>query len=238
MPPSAATTLARFDEVQLERGIEAVEAIILLLERGHRTFASGIGRQLFEQLVNVEHIGAQPDRLEAVRRYAKYGLMQQILHSQAEVDYEAGTGRPVDEEFRKLLQGWIDLNFNEFKGKPRTDGSLNVNSSWSGKSVRQLTASSTNAMRGHQYDLLFKVWSTQVHAAPAALTDGIFGSQAVAVDNSKHDDQRAAELLATVLNLFIDLWKNLPKVEQPSLAQSLTLLARLRAELGKVVDLS
>lgn len=55
------------------RGVNAVKSTRLLLEHAHWESAAGPVRQLFELLINLEHIAADPDRDAAVFRYAKFG---------------------------------------------------------------------------------------------------------------------------------------------------------------------
>jgi hypothetical protein len=71
------------------------------------------------------------------------------------------------------------------------------------------------------------------------MVDAFLGSDAaVGIGAVQERGQESAQLLAVVLTLFVDLWKTLPKVDQPDLQQTLVWLARMRDELGKVVDLS
>jgi hypothetical protein len=144
--------LALFDTTQLVRSVNALKACSLLLATSHWASASGTSRQLFEQLVNLEYLAQRPDRLASVRSYAAYGLIQRIRLQLTEMEHLEQTGRPFDPKHREFLEGLLQANFDEFKGKPKVDGTINFNTSWSGLPVRQLAERSSNAMRSQQYE--------------------------------------------------------------------------------------
>lgn len=57
----------------------------LLLEHAHWETAAGPVRPLFELLVNLEHVAAEPDREAAVFRYAKFGLLQAVRRQRTQL---------------------------------------------------------------------------------------------------------------------------------------------------------
>jgi len=235
----ADSVLERFDAAQLVRGINALKAAQILTESDHWEFASGVARQLFDQLINMECLAAHPDRLRAVQSYALFGFMQAIRQQLSEVEYAQKTGRPIDTAHRDLLRGWLDANFDQFKGKSKADGSINFNASWTGKNSRQLASESPNTMRLQQYELLYREWSSEVHAAPATMLESLFREPGVDLTELLREGaDKTAQLMAVTLNLFLDLWNVLPHVPRPSANANLAWLARIQHELGQVIDLS
>jgi hypothetical protein len=93
--------LTRFDAGMLMRAVNAIKAIGLLLSDAHWEFAAPAVRQLFELVINAEHLGRQVDREEAMLRYALFGLLQVAQHQQKTMAYDAKTGRSVDRERRE-----------------------------------------------------------------------------------------------------------------------------------------
>jgi hypothetical protein len=78
--------------------------------------------------------------------------------------------------------------FPEFR-PAGADGKLRKKPSWSGHKVGHLAERSNNPMRKHQYDSLFRVWSEQIHSAPAALTVSILGNDHAARIVQRDDSQ-------------------------------------------------
>lgn len=186
-----------------------------------------------------QYLAQRPDRLASVRSYAAYGLIQRIRLQLTEMEHLEQTGRPFDPKHREFLEGLLQANFDEFKGKPKVDGTINFNTSWSGLPVRQLAERSSNAMRSQQYEQLYRQWSAEVHAAPMSVLDSLFRSPETSPADLLQDGvRRIAQEIAVTLNLFLDLWMTLPHVRRPALAQSLGWLDRIRAELGAIVDLT
>jgi len=211
--PAEGSELVRFDAEVLVRGVNAVKSARLLLENAHWESAAGPVRQLFELLVNVEHIAAQPDREETVFRFAKFGLLQIVRSQRVMLDYERATGRPVDQGRAATLDGLLEHGFPEFR-KVDAKGRVVWSRSWCGKNVKALTRGSRNALRHAQYEQLFVLWSEQVHAAPAALMGGLFPSDATGdvADVVALDDLRVAETGSIAVTLFAELWRVLPTV--------------------------
>jgi Family of unknown function (DUF5677) len=214
--PANGDELVRFDAEVLMRGVNAVKSAQLLLENAHWEFAAGPVRQLFELLVNVEYIVAQPDREKAVLRYAKFGLLQMVRSQLAALRYDEATGRTVDQNRVVTLERMLEHTFPEFRRITKT-GTVTWNASWSGKNIKALSSDSSNRLRVAQYEQLFVLLSEQLHAAPAALMGGIFpsgGSDDVA-DIVADDDRHVVETGSMAVTLFIELWLTLPTVPAP-----------------------
>jgi len=179
--PASAEYLDAFDRGILLRAVNALKSARLLLEAAHWEFAASPARQLFELVVNLEHLNAQANREQAALRFAKFGLLQTI-HAQLETAaYEGQTGRPVDEQRVAVLQRMLEGDYREFRaGSPKNPRWAR---SWSRKSTRDLAfASSRQPLRQAQYRQLFVAWSEQLHAAPAALLDGFFPGRAESIE--------------------------------------------------------
>jgi hypothetical protein len=204
--------LARFDTEILVRAINSLKSVQLLLENGHWEHASGITRQLFELVVNLEYLGAQPERFHATFEYCHFGVLQFIRQKHRETLYAKETGRPVDAEQLAYLEKMLDTAFDQFKGKPSADGKTRWVPSWSRKSTKVLAELSPDKMRAHQYDHLFTIWSEQAHAAPRSLIENLFhdaGEQWVETV-FESDTKKIIEVASMSLMMFLSLWRELP----------------------------
>ncbi|MFE4651550.1 DUF5677 domain-containing protein [Streptomyces sp. NPDC056707] len=206
--------VAQFDAAILIRGANSVKSVALLMEQGHWEHATGVVRQLFELLVNMEHLNRMPDRAAATLLYCRFGVLQQIRARHRQCLYTASTGRPVNAEHLKFLEHHLAHSFGDFQGKPKSDGSPRWVSAWHKKTTRDLAELSTDKMRVHQYDQLYSVWSEQTHAAPGALMESIFreaheGWVDAVVES---DDKKIIETASMALMLFVQLWWALPNV--------------------------
>jgi hypothetical protein len=207
--PNPLSPIVRFDAAVLLRGLNTLRSIRILLEQAHWELASAGARQLFELLVNMEHLNSRPDREEASLRYSKFGLMQMTRQQQQQLEYALKTGRTVNQTRKKTIDRLLKENFPEFLGK---DGRWV--SSWSGKNTRQLAEGSTRDIRTDQYELLFSAWSEQTHASPGALLGNIFslaGSKAIE-EIVADDDREIIEVAGVSISLFFELWWALPNV--------------------------
>jgi hypothetical protein len=139
----------------------------------HWEFAVATLRQLFELVINLEHVAAQPDREAAIFRYAKYGLLQTVRHQQLDLRYQLETGRAIDEQRLAVLEEMLEQTFPEFRSVGST-GHVHFAKSWSGHHARYLAEQSPHPLRANQYELLYISWSEQTHAAPAALMETMF----------------------------------------------------------------
>ena len=174
----------------------------------HWEFAAGPARQLFELLVNLEHLNAQANREQAAFRFAKFGLLQTLRAQLQEADYERSTGRPVHEKRVAVMEGMLATGYDEFRvGKEKQ----RLASSWSGNNTRKLAeASPVQPLRKAQYQQLFVAWSEQLHAAPGSLMDAFFPRPVDAIDEMvEEDDKRVAETGAMCVTLFAELWGQL-----------------------------
>lgn len=217
--------LFRFDVAVLMRGLNALKSVGLLCEEAHWESASGILRQLFELVVNMEHLGELPDREAAVLRYANYGLMQQIEFKLSHARYGQVTGRDVPSDYVESLERMLAETFPEFR--PVVDGKLRKQPSWSGHNVSYLATKSSNSMRKNQYDMLFRMWSEQMHGAPAALLDDMVATRSVSKIIAE-EDVRIAETMTMALSLFVELWMLLPHAPTPEAEH----LVRWTAQVG------
>lgn len=67
-PRDSDDPLVRFDRGILLRAVNALKAARLLLEAVHWEFAAAPARQLFDLVVNIEHLNTQGDRERAIPR--------------------------------------------------------------------------------------------------------------------------------------------------------------------------
>jgi hypothetical protein len=200
---------ARFDCAVLGRALHILEATQLLLPVAHWEAASGLARQLFELLVNVEEIGRQDDPAEARLRYGKFGLLQHVRERLRRVEYDRESGRPVNEVFADELDQL--LSSPDFAGFRKPNGWWR--GYWSGKSVRVLASESKSEIRPHQYEQVFRRWSEEAHAAPSTIIRAMFRgwSQESWIDDMLEEDQKEiGEVLTMTVLLFLELEAALP----------------------------
>jgi hypothetical protein len=211
--PADGSELVRFDAEVLMRGVNAVKSTRLLLEQAHWETAAGPVRQLFELLVNLENIAAEPDREAAIFRYAKFGLLQTVRSQRTQLTYEETTDRPVDQSRVAILDNMLEYTFPEFR-KVTAKGKVVWDANWCGKNIKALAKISGKPLREAQYEQLFVLWSEQVHAAPAALMGGVFpsGRAMDAAEIIALDDRHVVETGSMAVTLFIELWRTLPTV--------------------------
>lgn len=71
-------------------------------------------------------------------------------------------------------------------------------------------------MRAHQYNLVFRVWSEQAHAAPGALIANIFrgGEEGWVEQAVAENDQSSVEAVLYTAMFFLRLWLELPNAPQ------------------------
>ncbi|MEV4999107.1 hypothetical protein [Streptomyces niveus] len=232
--PAAKSTdrLVHFDAHVFKRGIKGLEAARLLVGAGYWEYATSVARQLFELLVNMEHLGSFADRKEVCGIHTGFGLLQFFLAESRRIEFEKGRGRPPGSPWEVSVKDFLDNHFADFRLTPRPDGSTRWQTSWSGKTTRALAEASPDPMRVSQYELLFSTWSEQTHATPGVFATDLF---------VQHEDEIIEEALAEVDEvplevlraisgvgrrevqtlsmaslLFLQLWQQLPNVRQPS----------------------
>ncbi|MCX4504578.1 DUF5677 domain-containing protein [Streptomyces anulatus] len=212
LTPNPSDRLVRFDMEILARAINSMKSVYLLLRSGHWEHASGITRQLFELLVNMEYLGKQPSRWDATLLYCRFGLLQMALEHHRKAMYNKETGRYVDERRVAFLEKILDGSFDDFKGKPRPDGTTRWVTSWNRKNTKEMSDLSSDRMRPKQYVNLFASWSEQAHATPGSLMDNLFRDMEEdwwerAMES---DTQKIVETASMALLLFLSLWRELP----------------------------
>jgi hypothetical protein len=225
--PSA---LVRFDAEILSRGVSSVRAVRILLEQDHWEHAVGVTRQLFELLVNMEFLNSMEERWDGVNQYAHFGLLQYVLAQRRRADYDLSKGKSVDAEWAALLDEQLANAFPEFEGSPRADGSKRWVSSWCRKDTAALAKESKDPMRTVQYEILFRIWSEQAHAAPGALIDNLFRDDSDDwVERATKDNvQWTKDTIGFTISFFLGLWSVLPNVPKAPI-QVREWMLRLRA---------
>lgn len=210
--------LVMFDAAILLRASNALKAIRVLCAEWHWEFAVGTVRQLFELVINMEHLAAQSDRENAIFRYSKYGLLQTVRQQQLDLLYRQKTGREIDEQRLADLEQMLAHTFPEFRSVGST-GHVHFAPSWSGHSARYLAEHSPRPLRADQYDLLYSDWSEQTHAAPAALLETMFPSGLSPETIIDRDLVRIVETITMAITLFLELWALLPHAPQPETSE-------------------
>lgn len=192
------------------RGTNCVKSVRVQLEQAHWETAAGTSRQLFELLLNAEYLVANENQEALAFRYAKFGLLQMVLHQRAAMTYDEKRGRPVDLERRTVLDRLLEgPTFEEFRNFKAHDGWATA---WSGQSAWKLAKLSSHPLRLDQYILMFRSWSEQAHATPGALLPGIFprGGRDWQQEVVAEDDARVLEAIVMATSLFLELWHLLP----------------------------
>ncbi|WP_147465293.1 DUF5677 domain-containing protein [Streptomyces sp. 1114.5] len=212
--PNSSQQLVRFDIQILTRGANSLKAVRILLEQGHWEYAVGVTRQLFELLVNMEHLGERENRDEATLQFARFGLLQFLLAEQRRLSYDKEKGRPFNPLHLAEVEHHLQGNFTDFRANTK-DGSVKWVSSWCRKTTADLANGSSDPMRPHQYQLLYKVWSEQAHAAPGALIKEIFRDDAEdwAEQAVAENDSWSKDTICFAIMFFLRLWMELPNVK-------------------------
>lgn len=211
---NVADQLVRFDVEILMRGANSVKAVRTLLEQGHWEPAVAVTRQLFELLVNIEHLGAMEDRRAGTFLFTRFGLLQMLLAQQRKAAYEHEKGYTVDAQLAAVVDHHLANDFRDFQGKVKADGSVRWVPSWCRKDTAELARLSSDPMRVHQYNLLFRVWSEQAHAAPGALIVNMFrgGEEGWVEQAVTENDRSSVEAGMFTAMFFLRLWLELPNV--------------------------
>jgi hypothetical protein len=224
-----------FDACILTRGINALKSAGLLCEEAHWEFAAGAVRQLFELVVNMEHLATYDDRMDGTFRYAKYGLMQWYERERDELAYGKRTGRSINEERLLALEVALENTFPEFRSRS-ANGKLARRKSWSGRPVHKLAEESPNEFRPHHYDLLFTPYSEEAHAAPSVLISAMFPGSRTPDEFMASDSVRIVETLMMGVNFFFELWALLPHVPQVPAEQQHAWISTLIGEAQEFGD--
>lgn len=186
-----------------DRGVTILQAARLLLEESHWEAASGVARQMFELLVNAEHLAAQPDTEAAWSTYKSFGLMalargrKRALGYAVEQGYQDLDGR--GQELDKFLQR---AEFDQFRDK---NGKLLDN--WARRNVADLAAASPNNLRKAQYEYYYRTWSEHAHAGPSSLMPTIIpqpedGAVELIMESVYRETR---QLIVMLISMFIDL---------------------------------
>lgn len=189
--------------VLLDRAVTILQAGRLLLEDAHWETASGVARQMFELLVNVEHLAGQPDTEAALAKYKSFGVMalarreRRALAYATEQGFADGDGR--GQELDKLLQC---ADFDQFRDK---NGKLLDN--WARRDVAAMAAMSPDALRKSQYEYYYRSWSEHAHASPSSLIAAIIAQpDDGAVDGIRESVYRETrQLIVMLISMFSDL---------------------------------
>ncbi|MFJ9195674.1 DUF5677 domain-containing protein [Streptomyces globisporus] len=224
--------LINFDAHVLKRGIKGLEAARLLVGAGYWENATSVARQLFELLVNMEHLGSFADRKKACGIHNAFGLLQHFLAEARRIEFEKGRGRPADSPWETSVKDFLNNHCADFRLSPRPDGSARWRTSWSGKTTRALAEASPDPMRVAQYEMLFSTWSEQTHATPGVFAtdlfiryeDEILDEALAEIDGVPPEvmreisgvGRREVQTLGMTSLLCLQLWQQLPNVRQPS----------------------
>ncbi|WP_430869151.1 DUF5677 domain-containing protein [Demequina aurantiaca] len=152
-----------------QRSLLLLHGARLLLEEGHWEIAAGVVRQMFEVLVNVEHLLNQSDTEAAWKSYRTYGEAQLLQASLRKMKYAIATGY-IDEAARvEALEATLkDAQFDEFR-HPKG----HIRDSWSGLSVGKLAEASRVTWRTGQYRYYYRSWSEQAHGSSSSLINSV-----------------------------------------------------------------
>jgi hypothetical protein len=185
------------------RALLLLQGARLLLEEGHWEFATGAARQVFEVLVNVEHLLNQSDTEAAWKSYRTYGEAQVLQASLRKLKYAIAAGYDdTTGEVKVLTAALDDAKFDEFR-HPKG----HIRDSWAGRSIEKLADASGVAWRTDQYRYCYRTWSEQAHGSPSSLVSGITPRTAsIGLDQELATFAREARQEITMLiGLFADL---------------------------------
>lgn len=186
-----------------QRALTLLQAARLLLEEGHWEVATGVARQLFEVLLNVEHVLAQSDPASAWDRYRRYGEAATLQAGLRKLKYAGQLGyADTDGEAEKIEGLLADAAYAEFK-----TGQGVVRPNWSGKKVAALARDSPREGRGDQYEFYYRTWSEQAHGSSSTLIEMLIPQP----ESGAHERilagvaRESRHLIVMLLILFADL---------------------------------
>ena len=179
-----------------QRVLTIVQGSRLLLEEGHWELASAAVRQLFELLVNIEHLLDESDPETAWESYRRYGEAQALQASLRKLNYAVSAGfKDSHGEVANLSKALADARFDEFR-HPKG----HIRDSWTGRTVEKLAHDSRVPWRAEQYRYYFRTWSEQAHATPSSFVSNFSArAQTTGLDHELAMFAREAEQLITML---------------------------------------
>lgn len=185
------------------RGATLLQAGRLLLEEGHWEVAAGVARQMFELLINIEHLLAQPDEGAAWADYKNFAMAADLQARRRAMTYAMGDGYQDSDDAAAELDECLALDvFDQFR-----DRHQNIRDSWSGKTAYKLAEQSRSSERLRQYQFYYRTWSAQAHAGPSALIESLVPrSKTGAVEDFTGSISReTVHLIVMLILLFSDL---------------------------------
>ncbi|MCP2046508.1 UNVERIFIED_ORG: hypothetical protein J3D58_000580 [Paenarthrobacter nicotinovorans] len=231
------TELGRFDRGVFERCISVIHAARVLVSAGHWETATSPVRQLYEIVLNMEHLNSYHDRELAAIKFIRFGSLQEALATLANLEYEHERGERTQLkqvlEIRQALEG---ETYDEFRAKPRRDGSPQWRQTWCGRNIAELARESTNQLHHVNYKLLYSAWSEQTHGSPGALlpriVDSIYPER---IDPLHNEIESETRVILMALVLFRELWTLLPGIppQSPAASQEKALRMNVLAEARK-----
>ncbi len=202
--PAPRTALGFVKIASVMRSYNIYKSINLLLGTDHWEEAAIIARSLFELLLNLEEVLRDTAAAEKrAKRYLRFNKLQEHLHVISSVEYDLQTGRCSKKRASLLgkAKKLAESIFGEFRDGKRPSG---WDRSWCRKSVFKLAEASENAMRTHQYKIIYSYFSDLCHSGPYPTMTTIKEPQPQEEDDSvfiaKRDDSEK-ENLVTVLML-------------------------------------
>ena len=197
------------------RGINAVKSTRLLSEESQWEFAAAAVRQVFELVINMEHLLKQPDVEAAAFRYAKFGCFKSCaVRTRTLCTRRRRVGRSILTTLRHS-NTCSDNAFGEFRAVTKK-GKVVWANSWCGMTVRGLADASTHSLRSHQYVILFSSWSEQTHGSPSTILADIVGDRGSSFEELlASDEPRVGATAAMAVVLFTELWRMLPAIPSP-----------------------
>lgn len=203
-------TQRQFERTLFMRGVNTLKAAWVVAGEGHWEVSAVCARQLFELVLNMEYIAKDESRESASFQFTLFGLLQNMQSDLAEVEYARDTGRPFNQGMIDAIEHNLALPvFDVFRTKKK-DGSTAWQWTWNGKTAYGLAKESPSPLRLLQYEILFKRWSEEAHAAPGALTNTMFriGKDETWFEKAVADDDREIiDVLKMAVTLFLQLWR-------------------------------
>ncbi|QYH34583.1 DUF5677 domain-containing protein [Salinibacterium sp. M195] len=185
------------------RGTTLLQAGQLLLEEGHWEVAAGVARQMFELLINVEHLLAQPDEDAAWADYKNFAMAADLQARRRAMTFAMGDGYQDSDDSAADLDECLALEvFDQFR-----DRHQNIRDSWSGKSAYKLAEQSSRSERLRQYQYYYRTWSAQAHAGPSSIIESLVPHSAAGAveDFTGRTIRETLHLIAMLILLFSDL---------------------------------
>lgn len=202
--------------VFLVKNLHRLQSIQLLCRRGLAKDAVPLLRSMFEELADLNYMGADKKRVQDFvdyDTYQRYKIGKNLLTK---------TSENIDKERVKSRTNTLEQEWNKIKSRftyKSSDGKERIFQRWTRENVRQICE---QVGLGETYDYLFGYLSLYVHSSPISGDDFVLGrSGNTVVLTVGASPVLVAEILATSSGIYLDMLRTADKDFKMNLDESL-----------------